>query len=223
MPLVIAVIVIIVIFLNAHDSRKKSERDFANREKDRRKTNARMEQGIVDFYMKHGYSFEDAFKNSYNDMIEAGYSPCIPREAYSKNQDGVQSSFCGFGTWFDVEKYDSFWVTQRRNSAKRHWHEEHPDGEELTTAKLDELTYANYPNTVYAYLNDIKRLTNIDQAYPVGSFIIYPSLGTCEILAHNWIQNGVMGGYYTLKVLTTGQIVKYVRIGDKQIRRQGRG
>ena len=45
MPLVIAVIVIIVIFLNAHDSKKKSQRDFANREKDRRKTNARMEQG----------------------------------------------------------------------------------------------------------------------------------------------------------------------------------
>lgn len=222
MPLVIAVLVIIVLLMNAHDSNKKSARDFANREKDRRKTNARKEQGIVDFYMKHGYSFEDAFKNSYNDMIEAGYSPCIPREAYSKNNNGVQSSFCGFGTLFDVEKYDSFWVTQRRNSARRHWREEHPNGEELSPEKLDELVYENYPNTVYAYLNDMKRLTNIDQAYPVGSYIIYPSLGTCEILEHNWIQNGIMGGYYTLKVLTTGQIVKYVRIGDKQIRRQGK-
>ena len=83
MPLVIAVLVIIVLLMNAHDSNKKCARDFANREKDRRKTNARKEQGIVDFYMKHGYSFEDAFKNSYNDMIEAA-----PKASFVKRREG---------------------------------------------------------------------------------------------------------------------------------------
>jgi len=70
-------------------------------------------------------------------------------------------------------------------------------------------------------LHDIKRSASRASAEPVGTFIIYPGLGTCEVLAHNWIGDGASGGTYTLKVLKTGKVVTHVRIGDTKIRRQG--
>lgn len=222
MPLVLAVLIILVIILNAKDSIKNNARQSSIREKDRRKTNAKLEHRILDAYMKHGYPFDEAFRRSYQDMIDAGYDPCIPRDAY-KNREGVESSSCGVYGADDVERYDSFWVKQRREDAKREWMQAHP-GVHISKAsqeEIDRLTYGNYPMTEAGYLHDIKRSTIRAKAEPVGSFIIYPRLGTCEVLAHNWIGDGAAGGTYTLKVLKTGQIVKYVKIGDTKIRRQG--
>ena len=222
MPLVIAVLVILVLIFNAKDSNKNNARQSAIRERDRRKTNAVLEQRTLDMYMKHGYSFDEAFRKSYEDMIATGYDPCIPRDAYSKNRDGTQSSFCGY-SFFEPEKFDSFWVRQRREDAKRQWQQSHP-GVHISKASREEierLTYVNYPTTEFAYLHDIKRSTELAKAEPVGTFIIYPGLGTCEILAHNWIGDGATGGTYTLRVLKTGQIVSYIKIGDSRIRKQG--
>lgn len=96
MPLIIAILVILVVFVSVRESKKKNDNLAAIREKDSRKTNARMEQQIVDYYMKRGYSFSDAYRKSYEDMVEAGYVPCIPRDAYSKNTKDQESSFCGY-------------------------------------------------------------------------------------------------------------------------------
>ena len=222
MPLIIAVLIILVVIVSARESNKKNATQSAIREKDRRKTNAKLEHHILDTYMKHGYSFDKAFRQAYQDMIDAGYEPCIPRDAY-KNREGIESSSCGIYGGDDVERYDSFWVRQRRENAKREWQQSHP-GVPITKARredIDKLTYGNFPTTEFAYLHDIKRSTEIAKAEPVGTFIIYPGLGTCEILAHNWIGDGAAGGTYTLKVLKTGQIVSYVRIGDGKIRKQG--
>lgn len=222
MPLIIAVLIILVAIISAKESNKKNAQQSAVREKDRRKTNAKLEHRILDTYMKHGYSFNDAFNQAYQDMIDAGYDPCIPREAY-KNREGVESSSCGVYGGNDVERYDSFWVKQRREDAKREWQQSHP-GVHISKAppeEIERLTYGNYPTTESAYLHDIKRSASRASAEPVGTFIIYPGLGTCEILAHNWIGDGASGGTYTLKVLKTGKAVTYVRIGDNKIRRQG--
>lgn len=222
MPLVIAVLVILVLIFNAKDSNKNNARQSAIREKDRRKTNARLEQRTLDMYMKHGYSFDEAFRKSYEDMIAAGYDPCIPRDAYSKNGDGIQSSFCGY-SFFEPQKFDSFWVQQRREEAERQWQRSHP-GTHLVDADpnvIEAMVYERFPTTEAQYLHDIKRSTELAKAEPVGTFIIYPGLGTCEILAHNWIGDGAAGGTYTLKVLKTGQVVTCVRIGDNKIRKQG--
>lgn len=228
MPLVIAVLVILVVFFNAKDSSKNNARQASIREKDRRKTNAVLEQRTLDMYMKHGYSFNDAFTQTYQDMIDAGYDPCIPRDAYSKNVNGTESSFCGrsYGTYggaFEPQKYDSFWVRQRREKAKREWQQSHP-GVHISKAppeEIERMVYEHFPTTESAYLHDIKRSTMRLKAEPVGTFIIYPGLGTCEIIAHNWIGDGTAGGTYTLKVLKTGQVVTYVRIGDDKIKHQG--
>lgn len=218
MPLVIAVLVILVIIFNAKDSIKNNARQSSIREKDRRKTNARLEQRVLDTYMKHGWSFEDAFRQSYEDMIAAGYDPCIPKNAYDKNEGSVESSsYRG-----NIGEYDSFLVRERRRDAERQWQQSHP-GVSLTHAteeEIDALTYSNFPKTEFQYLHDLNRMSMRTQAEPVGSFIIYPGLGTCEVLAHNWIGDGAAGGRYTLRVLRTGEIVEYVKIGDSKIRRQ---
>ena len=221
MPLVIAVLVIIVLIFNVKDSSKNNARQSAIREKDRRKTNARLEQRVLDMYMKYGYSFDEAFRKSYEDMIAAGYEPCIPRDAYSKNRDGTQSSYCGYH-FFEPQKFDSFWVQRRRKYAEEEWQQLHP-GVHISEAppeEIDRLTYSNYPTTEATYLHDIEHCASRASAEPVGTFIIYPGLGTCEVLAHNWIGCSA-SGTYTLKVLKTGEVVTHVKIGDSKIRRQG--
>lgn len=216
MPLIIAVLIIIVLFLNAKDSKKWNDRQSSIREKDCRKTNARLEQKIMDTYMKHGYSADEAFRKSYDDMLAAGYDPCIPRSAYGKN-----SSYCEGKYGFDPEYYDSYLVRDRRKDIREEWRREHPSEEMLSEEEVERRVYRNFPKNNSQYIADIKRRSNRAQAEPIGTFIIYPGLGTCEILAHNWVGDGSLGGTYTLKVLRTGQIVSYVKIGDNKIQKQG--
>lgn len=219
MPLVFAVLIILVLIVNARESSRKNANKSAFNEKSRRKTNAKLEQRTLDIYMKHGYSFDDAFKKTYADMTSAGYDPCIPREAYN-NQEGIESSKC---KGYDIERYDSLLVRQRRQDAITQWEQDHP-GTHISKAapeELEFLTYNNFPKTEWQYLHDVKRGAVRASAEPVGTFIIYPRLGTCEVLAHNWIGDGASGGTYTLKVLKTGKVVTYVKIGDTKIRRQG--
>lgn len=222
MPLILAVLIVLVLVFNLSDWRSNKARQAAINEKNRRKTNAKLEHKILDNYMKHGYSFDDAFRKSYEDMISAGYDQCIPRDAY-KNREGVESSSCGVYGGSDVERYDSLWVKQRREEAKRDWLQAHPGMHisKASTDEIDALIYSNFPQTELQYLCDIQRSSVKASAEPVGSCIIYPGLGTCEVLAHNWTGNGNGGGTYTLKVLKTGEIVTYVKIGDDKIRRQG--
>lgn len=222
MPLLIAAIIIIALVVHSKESNARGGQMAGAKEKNRRKTNAPLEHSLLDTYMKYGYSFNDAFDQTYKDMIAAGYEPCIPRKAY-QNREGVESSSFENGCDY-AENYDSFWVQQRRKDARKEWEQSHP-GISISKAppeEIERMTYADYPTTKSAYSRDIKRSTMRMQAEPVGTFIIYPGLGTCEVLAHNWIGDGAYGGTYTLKVLRTGVIVKYVKIGDNKIMRQGR-
>ncbi len=222
MPLVIAVLIILVLIVNIKDSNAKNATESSIYEKSRRKTNAKLEQRTLDMYMKHGYSFDEAFRKACEDMVSAGYDPCIPRAAYKKNSAGTQSSFCGY-TFFRPEEFDSFLVQQKREDAMREWQQDHPDIHisEAPPEEIERMTYDNFPTTESAYLRYLGCSSMKSKAEPVGSFIIYPGLGTCEVLAHNWIGDGYYGGTYTLKVLKTGQVVTHVKIDDKRIERQG--
>ena len=215
MPLIIAVVVLLFIFIKLYEDKKAGDKTKAMRTKDRAKTNATLERNLVDSYMKHGYSFDDAFRKSYEDMVAAGYEPCIPKNAYSKNSNGIQSSYC-----HNPRDYDSFWVKQRRSAIVQEWVRIHP-GERIPYEELDAQIYADYPRTESQYLHDLKVQSSKSQAIPVGEYLIYPELGTCEVLSHNYFGNGV-SGTYTLKVLSTGKIVSFVKIGDQKIRRQGK-
>ena len=216
MPLVIAVLVIIVIVLNVRDGNKRAGRQASLYARDGRKTNAALEQKIMDTYMKQGLSADEAFQRSYEDMISLGYEPCIPREAYGKN-----SSICVMKHRFNPRDFDSWLVRDRRADITKEWAREHP-GENAVEheEEIERLVYQNFPTSQGAYIRDVKRRANRAKAVPVGQFIIYPGLGTCEVIAHNWIKDGLFGGTYTLKVLKTGQIVTFVQIGDSKIQRQ---
>lgn len=198
MPLVILVLFIVFLFVSANDSNKKYNREITIREKDKRKTNAKMERKLVDYYMKYGFSFDEAFKKSYEDMVAAGYDPCIPRNAYEDNYSiHYQSSFCDC-PW----KYDSSWVKQRKE----------------VYAEAD--VYRNFPKNDIEWSIDLKRQSLIKDTIPVGEYLIYPGLGTCEVI--DFINLGTVG-YYTLKVLSTGEILRNtVKIGDPRITRQGK-
>lgn len=218
MPLVFAVLVIVVLFLNAKDSNKRYNTRASINEVNRRKTNARLEQRTLDTYMKYGYSFDEAFRRSYEDMIAAGYVPCIPRDAYGEN-----SSACWSSTGEGPERFDSYWVRSRRDAAKEAWKQANPHANiyQAPDGEIERQVYRNFPTSEAEYLHDLKRVSQKSQALPIGTFIIYPGLGTCEVLSRNWIGDGALGGTYTLKVLTTGKIVSNVKIGDERIRLQG--
>lgn len=216
MPLVFVVLIIIVLMLNAKDYNNNRERQSSIYAKDGRKTNAALEQKIMDTYMKHGLSADDAHQKSYEDIIKAGYEPCIPRDAY-----GANSSRCILKYGFNPQDFDSWLVQDRRKDFTEEWKIAHP-GENPAEHReeIEERVYLNFPKSEFEYVRDIKTRAKRNQAEPVGTHIIYPGLGTCEILAHNWIGDGYFGGTYTLKVLKTGQIVSFVKIGDKRISRQ---
>lgn len=215
MPLVFAVLIIVVVFLNAKDSNKNRTRQSAIYAKEGRKTNAVLEQKIMDTYMKHGFSADEAFRKSYEDIMAAGYEPCIPREAYGEN-----SSYCAGRNGFAPEEYDSWLVRDRREDIIDEWKCEHPKELMLDNNAIEARVYQNFPRNEVEYIADIKRRGKRKRAEPIGTFIIHPRLGTCEILAHNWIGNSGEGTY-TLKVLKTGKVVTYVRIGDTTITKQG--
>jgi hypothetical protein len=216
MPLVFAVLIILVLFLNSSDFNKKRSREMSVYAKDGRKTNATLEQKIMDTYMKHGLSADEAFRKSYEDIIRAGFEPCIPRSAYGSN-----SSRCVLKHGFNPKDFDSFLVRDRRNDFTAEWKREHPGQDPwLHRDEIEELVYKDFPGNEYAYIRDIKRRAMKAQAKPVGTFIIYPGLGTCEILAHNWNKDVATGGTYTLRVLKNDKIVGYVKIGDKKIKSQ---
>jgi hypothetical protein len=141
MPLIIVVVFIIFIFVKLHEDKKEHDKLSAMRQKDRTKTNAVLERRLVDDYMKRGYSFDKAFRQSHEDILTAGYEPCIPRNAYSRNRNGVQSSYCD-----NPSQYDSFWVQQRRNVLVREWTSSHR-GEPIPYELIDEQIYTNYPQT----------------------------------------------------------------------------
>lgn len=216
MPLVFAVLIIAVLLLNAKDFNKEQEKKSALYAKDGRKTNAALEQKIMDTYMKHGLSADEAFQKSYEDIVKAGYEPCIPRDAYGKN-----SSCCVLKHSFNPRDFDSSLVRSRRKDITEEWRKLHPNEDVWEHRdEIEKQVYEGFPQNEYEYVYDIKRRTMRMKAEPIGTFIVYPGLGTCEILAHNWIGDGYFGGTYTLKVLKTGQVVSYVKIGDKKISRQ---
>jgi hypothetical protein len=206
-PLVILVLIVIWIFVSNKESNQKAKRDEVNEAYDLRKTNAKLEQRILDNYMKHGVSFDDAYKKTQDDMVQMGFVPCIPRSGYSKNTDTVQSSKCT-----NIESYDSGEVQSRRWDIIFHYqktHTGHPDD-------LDEQIYKNFPTNriEQKYYSKVRKFEY--SIIPDGEYIVHPQYGTCEILGHS--KETALSGTYKVQVLNTGKITT-LQIGDKQIQR----
>ena len=211
MPLIIFVLIVIVLFVSLKDSSKRAERSSANYDYNRRKTNARLEQKLIDYYMKHGVSFEKAFDLSRKEIMEKGFEPCVPKEAYINALNEFQltpisycyllpsseTSYCP-----DIDKYDSMEVRDRR--------EKYGDD--------DSMVYKNFPKTQFEYVQGLKARTYQLKAIDKGEYVFHPRLGTCEVLGHDYAPSGTRGTYI-LKVIKTDRIDRSIRIDDKQLQR----
>ncbi|MBQ7171916.1 MAG: hypothetical protein IJR89_06545 [Clostridia bacterium] len=212
MPLIIAVVAIVVFFVVIHDKQKDYNRDSANREKMMRKTNSYLERETLDGFLREGMAFDEAYSATMSEMVKQGYDPCIPKEAYGK-QDAVGCDSVplrGETSWVDNPgKYDSDTVKRRRD-------EHYGDARFVNRTNTSDI-YNNFPTNEFEYSQDLKRSTLKLQAIEKGKFFIYPGYGTCEVIGHNYNTFGTKGTY-TVRVVKTGEIVHTIRIGDNKIR-----
>ena len=212
MPLIIAVLIIIVAVSWAKNSNKELSRQNKEYTAAARKTNAKMERDLVDHYMKHGKSFSDAFESARQDMLSAGYEPCIPREAYKPKRwyapptSGIkppETSECP-----EYEKYDSEAVKHLRDDYRR---ECRMKGVEWSQKDEDAYVYSDkLPTTPAQYSAYLSRLLKYE-AVPVGKYISHTSYGTCEVISLDFEHS-----MHTVKVVKTGEI-KHISFGDKNI------
>lgn len=206
MPLIIAFIAIVVLFVSLHDSKKEYNRKSADYAVSMRKTNARLEQETLDRFFRQGMSFNDAYEATLKEIVSLGYDPCIPRDAYGK-----KSKTCAFDkapssesetSWVESpEKYDSHLVKMRKKDFNGN----------------DELVYKNFPKTHCEYEIDLKRSSLRAKTIEKGQWITYPGYGTCEVLGYNYSPLGTKGTY-KVRVISTGEIVNTIKIGDSKIR-----
>ena len=211
MPLVFAVVVIIWFFVVCHDKTKEQNRENANYEKSRRKTNAEKERLVLDGYMKQGLTLREAYEAAKKEMIRLGYDPCIPISAYGTDLYGWKEIYDGEETSYlqaESDRFDSDEVKTRKRLLQQ-------NGNRTT----DTTVYDNFPTNNYEYVRDLKRQTLQFQSIPVGEWITYPGYGTLEILGYEYSPFNPSKGYYKAKVIKTGEIVTTIKIGDKSIRR----
>lgn len=231
MPLIIAVLVILVIIFNLRDSSKQSAQMSAVHANTRRKTCAYMEHQLVCRYMLHGMSFDEAFQRSYQDMVDAGYEPCIPKEAYFGGGEKRASTRLGANK-YALKKhyydYDSQWVRDifvsksmydNRKRVERP-HPILPSKKYWSPMEVYQEIHKDFPKTDYEFGKAMDRLSLEHMADPIGSFLIYPGYGTCEVLGYNYNYDKTKGTY-VLRCLKTGEIINHVKIGDPQISYQG--
>lgn len=215
MLLIIAVLIIIVVLSCAKNSNKELMRRNREYTAAARKTNAKMERDLVDHYMKHGKSFNDAFESARQDMLAAGYEPCIPREAYKPRHwtatlnSGAkypETSECP-----DYDKYDSQAVKNLRSDYRMQC-----EKKDVKWSKNDEDAYVfsdRLPTTPaqYSVYLDRSIKTHQYESVAIGKYISYPGFGTCEVIDLDFEHS-----MHTVKVLKTGKI-KRIPFGDKNI------
>ena len=211
MPLIIAVIVIIVIFVWAIESNKESGRRNREHSAAARKTNAEMERSLVDKHMKHGKPFREAFQAAREDVQKAGFEPCIPMDAYRLRlgcctDSEVETSECPH-----YEQYDSAAVKHLKSDYKSQCEK---SGKKWSKEGEYAFVYgSSFPTTAAqydAYLSRSLR-THQHEAVAVGRYISYYGFGTCEVVSLDFDH-----AMHTVKVLKTGEI-KQIPFGDKNI------
>ena len=223
MPLIIAVLVIVVVICNLKDSSKRADRASALHANTRRKTCAYMEQQLVSKYLLCGMSFDEAFRKSYQDMVDAGFEPCIPKDAYVGARENLISSKLARPFY----EYDSLWVRDiykaKRDKQRSKYKKKHPiiqDQVYFDPMDIYKEIHENFPTCDYEFIKAMDRVRIEVNAKPIGTFLIYPGYGTCEVLNYRYNYDKTKG-WYVLRVLKTNKVVDDVKIGDPRISYQG--
>ncbi len=211
MPLVIAVLIIIVVCLNAKDSSKKTAYKSGQFARDTRKTNALLEHKLMYYYMSHGYTWDDAYELTKQDIIDRGFEPAIPKSEYVKNSTllGKRDEDDPFGmiiSWKSHGDFDSAYVKDRRRQIEEH---------EKLSLDAPEL-YDDMPSDEYEYSRYLKIRSSEYRSIDIGKWVSVPDHGTCEVVGYTTNLRGERSGY-KLKSVKTGEIVEGYKIGDSRI------
>ena len=218
MPLVIIIFVIVAVGVIALDSNKAKFRTLTCHENWRRMTNAHLEQALMSRNLLYGLSFDEAYRITCQQLVDAGYDPCIKPSDYDVHE----------GIWGSVVKgsirdFDSLHVKQLKEESVKNCKRSripHPilNGVEITVPDDIELfkdIYKGFPTNEWEYLRAVKQKSLQTKVVPVGEMLVYVGYGTCKVISHNYNHNKT-SGTYTLRSLKTGDVIT-VSMTDSRI------
>lgn len=178
MPLIIITLAVIVIFLVFKDTiaSEKDRKIFTNEVL--RKTNAFLEQRLVDKHMKEGCSLAEAYDLTVQEIISKGYDPCVPKSAYLRNKlpggfGGLRQPNRETSKVDYLAEYNSKCVQQRIEIARLKHALLNPCEERGTYEPTEFEVYYNFPTTMFEYDHErVYVLASLRRAKPIGSMIM---------------------------------------------------
>lgn len=223
MPLLFIILVIVVVCICGVEGSRNELRKRAI-DPGRRSwfdlTNAAKEREIMDSYVKKGYSFDDAYVKTKTDITALGFTPCIPREAYSL---AYQDKKCDTRGWMaghrkpsdcttdiSFKEFDSERVAAWYSNAEAFFKDSgYPGG----------VPYDVFQEKVY---NRKKKSWEFEvyRPIPIGRYVTHPLLGECEVLDYYFYGDPVSSGRYKLRIVQTGEITTDIVIGDRDLQRK---
>ena len=212
MPLIIAVLIIIVIFMSAKDRTINSERKRREYTAAIRKTNTKLELKLVQQFYNRGENTKDrAIELAKAELINQEFEPCIPRDAFRVN--AFDHCIYVYDRGYDYRRFDSHAVRSLNEEFKRQADKAGINfaSQEEFERKQEEYVYNNLPKTNAEYEGYLQLNMARLKAVRVGNFISYPGLGTCEVIALDYDRL-----QHTVKVVGTGE-VKEIAFTDKRI------
>lgn len=208
MIIIILVLCILVVIDSLNNEKKKITREEANHAWDGRKTNASLERNLMDQYIKLGYNIDDAYEKTCKELLTRGFDPTIPKQRYVNKiteeygYGESKKTHNAYSTRLDnPEKYDSYIVKERRENKRR--------------GLFEGDIYENFPSDATEFRDESVRLIKKRSLRQVGSYIICPGKGTCEIIGYKWYNNNTYV-LYKVKRIEDGKIF-YVKSDDHNI------
>ena len=211
MPLVFVVLAIIVFFVVQNDKGKEQSRFYANKVRSSRRTNAVLEQQVLNKFMLDGHSFKEAYELTIEEMVKEGYDPCIPMNAYH-NSDIIESSVV-----CKVEKYDSDFVRMRQERQAK----QEGIGADTPVSSGKMFGCVNISDKtarMVEYERELKRSTLFHQTrFKIGDLLIYPLYGTCKVINIEYAASRTKGWYIVSPVADPNSTYR-INITDSSIR-----
>lgn len=188
MPLVYGALILMVMIATVVRLKKQNEASAAWEADRCRKTNAKLESELLTGYILKGMDPEEAFKKTKEDLCDKGFVPCIPRNCLRLSIDKCDI-FVPSGE--AAMEYDSHDVKE-----KRELHDRYRD------------KFGKSPNS---FMTDEDVMYKMYNCPEVGSYVVHPSYGTCEVTR---ISNT---GYYVMEVVSESE--HFIKYSDKSVTR----
>lgn len=223
MILVFFVIVILFILVKVRNTASSSDVSAARISENHfayGKTNATLEQRLVDQHMKEGKCFQESYQLAQKEVKELGFEPCIPVKAYyNKTCESSIISDVGFSTIYTQlpEIYDSEFVKRRQRQVESdivNWYKLHPDEE--WPYDFDAEVYDLPTGFWKSFIND-KRNAFYSHRIDIGTQVYHPIYGMLTIKNYTKVDQWKTSGYYVLEQSGTGKIIK-IKIGDPYLK-----